>query len=76
MMANTLTDQEFSSVKKVSREKALKKSAERHIDRLPFIMKWDPRLPNVNVVIRKNLKLLYSEPEIKEIFPQVFHGQS
>ena len=32
-------------------------------------MKWDPRLPNVNAVIRKNLKLLYSETEKKEIFP-------
>ena len=33
-------------------------------------MKWDLRLPNVNAVIRKNLKLLYSEPENKEIFPK------
>ena len=33
-------------------------------------MKWDLRLSNVNAVIRKNLKLLYSEPENKKIFPK------
>ena len=63
-------DQEFSKAKKISREKALKKSAKRCTDRIPFIMKWDPRLPNVNAVIRKNLKLLYSEPENQKIFPK------
>ena len=33
-------------------------------------MKLDPRLPNVNAVIKKNFKPLYSEPENKEIFPK------
>ena len=63
-------DQEFSKAKKISREKALKKSAKRCTDRIPFIMKWDPRLPNVNAVIRKNLKFLYSEQENQKIFPK------
>ena len=33
-------------------------------------MKWDPRLTNLNAVIRKNLKLLYSDPENEKIFPK------
>ena len=49
-------DQEFSRVIKISREKALNKSAKRHIDYVPFIMKWDNlSLPNANAVIRRTL---------------------
>ena len=49
---------EFAKVRGIQREKALSTSIRSHKDRIPFIMKWDPRLPNLNAVIRKNLKLL------------------
>ena len=61
---------EFAKVRGIQREKALSTSIRSHKDRVPFIMKWDPRLPNLNAVIRKNLKLLYSDPENKKIFPK------
>ena len=54
---------EFAKVRGIQREKALSISIRSHKDRIPFVMKWDPRLPNLNAVIRKNLKLLYSDHE-------------
>ena len=61
---------EFAKVRGIQSKKVLSTSIRSHKDRIAFIMKWDPRLPNLNAVIRKNLKLLYSDPENKKIFPQ------
>ena len=68
-MANTLT-KSFSEPKKLVEKKHSKNLLKGEQTRIPFIMRWDPRLPNVNAVIRKNLKLLCSEPENKKIFPK------
>ena len=37
---------------------------------IPLITKYDPRILNLRVVIRKNLKLLYSDPNNKTLFPK------
>ena len=60
-MANTLT-KNFPESKKLVQKKH-STNLLKGTDSIPFIMKLDPRLPNA--VIRKNLNLLYSEPENK-----------
>ena len=37
---------------------------------IPLITKYDPRIPNLRGVIRRDLKLLYSDPNNKTLFPK------
>ena len=35
-----------------------------------LIMKYNPRLPDLNSLLKKHMPLLYTDPTLKAIFPQ------
>ena len=60
--------QQFNKVNAISRPDSLKKSQRQKRDIIPFIAKYDPRLPNLRAIISRNLKHLYSDPSNKILF--------
>ena len=64
-------DKEFNKVRQIQRKNILQKSKRDDVkDAITFICKYDPRLPNIKATIRKNLTLLYSDPQNKLLFPK------
>ena len=61
---------QFEKVKQITRKDASKLTKCQQTDMIPLITKYDPRIPNLRGVIRRNLKLLYSEPNNKTLFPE------
>ena len=59
----------FSKVKLITREESLKPAKRQRKNIIPFITRFDPRIPNLRSVVRKNLKILYSDPDNKKLFP-------
>ena len=60
----------FEKVEQITREDALKPTKHQQRDMIPLITKYDPRIPNLRGVIRRNLRLLYSDPNNKTLFPK------
>ena len=38
-------------------------------DRPVFVIHYDPRLPNVNAIVRKHFRVMTQDPHMKEVFP-------
>ena len=62
-------DQEFSRVKNISREKALKKSAERYKDWIPFVWSGTPSCPMLMLSLERTLNFYILNREQRN-FPQ------
>ena len=58
----------FEKVKQITREDALKLTERQQRGMIPLITKYDSRIRNLRGVIRRNLKLLYSDPNDKTLF--------
>ena len=63
--------QQFAKVGELTRETARQPKKDKENRKLfGLVTKYNPILPNLNQLIRKNLPLLYSDPALKTIFPE------
>ena len=62
-------DRQFEKALAVERSSLLQKTAKAKKKVFPFVINYNPRLPNVNQIIRRNLHLLNSNSQLQETFP-------
>ena len=56
--------------RQIPRLKALEKVIRKKTtDRPVFVIHYDPRLPNVNAIVRKHFRVMTQDPHMKEVFP-------
>ena len=69
----SIVNKHFAHVSSLSRQQARQKSTNRKSQvkkKVRFIMKYNPRLLNLNSFLKKHMPLLYTDPTLKTIFPQ------
>ena len=69
----SIVKKHFAHVSTLSRQQARQKSTNRKIQvskNIKLIMKYNPRLPDLNSLLKKHMPLLYTDPTLKTIFPQ------
>ena len=64
-----LVDKEFDKALSISRSNFLSKQVKPAKKVFPLVLDYNPILPDIQWIIWKDLHLLQSSPEIKEIFP-------
>ena len=65
-----LVDDQFSKASTISRNDLLRQRGKQSKKLFPFVLTFNPNLPNVSSIIRKHLLILQSNPKLKELFPQ------
>ena len=66
-----LVDNQFLKALTIPRKDLLKQKLVRASKKIfPFVMTFNPMLPNLNYIIKKHLHFLESNPELKELFPK------
>ena len=69
----SIVNKHFAHVLTLSRQQARQKSTNRKSQvskNVKLIMKYNPRLPDLNSLLKKHMSLLYTNPTLKTIFPQ------
>ena len=69
----SIVNKHFAHVSTLSRQQARQKSTHRKSQvskNVKLIMKYNPRLPDLNSLLKKHMPLLYTDPTLKTIFPQ------
>ena len=69
----SIVNKHFAHVWTLSRQQARQKSPNRKNQvrrNVKLIMKYNPRLPDLNSLLKKHMPLLYTDPTLKTIFPQ------
>ena len=69
----SIVNKHFAHISTLSRQQAKQKPTNRKSlvgKNVKFIMKYNPRLPNLNSFLKKHMPLLYTDPTLKNIFPQ------
>ena len=69
----SIVNKHFAHVSTLSRQEARQKSTNRKIQvsrNVKLIMKYNPRLPDLNSLLKKHMPLLYKDPTLKTINPQ------
>ena len=61
---------QFSDAAKISRERAQQPRVKMDFKVTSFLSEFNPLLPNLNKLIRNRLPLLYSDPQMKIVFPE------
>ena len=64
-----LVDDQFSKASAISRNDLLRTRGKEAKKLFPFVLTFNPNLPNVGNIIRKHLLILQSNPKLKELFP-------
>lgn len=61
----------FAKVRRISRERALERVSKERVkeERVRFVVKFDPRLPNFRDILTRSWKILAEEPRMKQCFP-------
>ena len=60
----------FSEVKNITRTEARKKQTKKDkVSDIRFITTYNPALPNINKIIHDNLSILYTDEDMKKLFP-------
>ena len=66
----SLVKQQFSEVRKKTRAEARQKQNRKEkVTDIKFITTYNPALPNINKIIKTNLSILYTDENMKKIFP-------
>ena len=65
-----LVDNQFLKALTIPRKDLLKQKVRASKKIFPFVMTFNPMLPNLNYIIKKHLHFLESNPELKELFPK------
>ena len=69
----SIVNKQFAYVSTLSRQQARQKSTNRRSQvskNVKLIMKYNPRFPDLNSLLKKHMPLLYTDPTLKTIFPQ------
>ena len=69
----SIVNKRFAHVSTLSREQARQKSTNwksQVSKNVKLIMKYNPRLPSLNSLLKEHMPLLYTDPTLKTIFPQ------
>ena len=69
----SIVNKSFAHVPTLSREQARQKSTNwksQVSKNVKLIMKYNPRLPSLNSLLKEHMPLLYTDPTLKTIFPQ------
>ena len=66
----TLKKKQFHSVRNMSKSDARQVKPKSHILNVNLVTVYNPIIKNLQTVIRNNLPVLYSDPEMKNIFPE------
>ena len=65
-----LVDNQFSKALTITRKDLLKQKVRASKKIFPFVMTFNPMLPDLNYIIKKHLHFLESNPKLKELFPK------
>ena len=66
----SIVKKQFSEVKKKTRSEARQKQTKQDkVSHLKFITSYNPALPNIHNIIQNNLPILYTDENMKKIFP-------
>ena len=68
----SIVNKHFAHVSPLSRQQARQKSTNRKSQvskNVKLIMKYNPRLSDLNSLLKKHMPLLYTDPTLKTIFP-------
>ena len=65
-----LVNDQFSKASAISRNDLLRACSKEAKKLFPFVITFNPNLPNVGNIIRKHLFILQSNPKLKELFPR------
>ena len=64
-----LIDEQLQRVKRKSREELLRpNSMDNKSVGVPFVVTFHPHLTNISEIIKKNIKYLYADPEVRSVF--------
>ena len=69
----SIVNKHFAHVSTLSGQQTRQKSTNRksQVSKIvKLIMKYSPRLPHLNTLLKKHIPLLYTDPTLKTIFPQ------
>ena len=67
---SNLVNDQFSKASAISRNDLLRTRGKEAKKLFPFVITFNPNLPNVGNIIRKHLVILQSNPKLKELFPR------
>ena len=67
---SNLVNDQFSKASAISRNDLLRTRGKEVKKLFPFVITFNPNLPNVGNIIRKHLFILQSNPKLKELFPR------
>ena len=65
---NTFLDSQFKRATNISRTEALHTNRHDSIDRLPFVVTYNPSLPHISNILRKHFHILLSSKRCREVF--------
>ena len=65
---NTFLDSQFKRATNISRTEALHTNRHDSIDRLSFVVTYNPSLPHISNILRKHFHILLSSKRYKEVF--------
>ena len=65
---NTFLDSQFKLATNISGTAALRTNRHYSIDRLPFVVTYNPSLPHISNILRKHFHILLSSKRCKEVF--------
>ena len=65
-----LVNDQFSKASAISRNDLLRTRAKEAKKLFPFVITFNPNLPDVGNIIRKHLFILQSNPKLKELYPR------
>ena len=69
----SIVNKHFAHISTLSRQQARQKSTNQksHVSKnVKLIMKYNPRLPDLNTSLKKHMPLVSTDPTLKTIFPQ------
>ena len=65
---NTFLDSQFKRATNISRAEALRTNRHDSIDRLPFVVTYNPSFPHISNILRKHFHILLSSKRCREVF--------
>ena len=63
-------DDAMNKVRKIPREEALKKVKRKENERPVFILTYNPALPSLSQILKRNWKVMTKDPYLKKVFPE------
>ena len=64
-----LVDKQFEKAMQLEKSDVLKPKTKTKKKTFPFVVDYNPRLPNISLIIKKHFHLLESHQVVREIFP-------